>query len=152
MFSNEITGLNEVIIKFCKIDKRAIIPKFASNGAAGFDFHALDSYVIKPNEQSLIHTGLSVELPFGYELQVRPRSGLALNHKITILNSPGTVDSDYRGELMIILMNFGEEFKINSGDRIAQGIIQRLPIVKIEEVSMLSKTKRDKGGFGSTGI
>lgn len=152
MFNDERMGYNKVIVKFYKIDNRAIIPKFASSGAAGFDFHALDSCIIKSNEHLLIRTGLSVELPFGYELQVRPRSGLALKHKLAILNSPGTVDSDYRGELMIIVMNFGDDFTINSGDRIAQGVVHKLPLVKIEEVSSLSNTKRDKGGFGSTGI
>ncbi|RDU73152.1 dUTP diphosphatase [Helicobacter aurati] len=143
---------DEVIVKFCKLDKEAVIPTFGSEEASGFDFYALHSCCIKTNEHALIRTGLSMELPKGYEMQVRPRSGLALRHKITILNSPGTVDSDYRGELLIIIVNFGEDFIIRKGDRIAQGVVQKLPIVKIVEVSTLNSTERGEKGFGSTGI
>lgn len=144
--------IDEVVVKFCKLDKEAIIPTFGSDEAAGFDFYALDSILLESGRHSLVRTGLSMELPKGYEMQVRPRSGLALKHKITILNSPGTVDSDYRGELMMILVNFGEDFMIHKGDRIAQGVIHRLPNVTITEVSHVNSTGRGKKGFGSTGM
>lgn len=142
-----------VEIKFLKLDNAAKIPIYASDEAAGFDFYALNSCVIKSGEVALISTGLSVEMPSGYEIQVRSRSGLALKHNIVVLNSPGTIDSDYRGELKIILMNFGKsDFCVNSGDRIAQGVVNMLPKVTILEVDSINETKRGSGGFGSSGI
>lgn len=142
----------KVIVKFCKLHDDAIIPQFASSQAAGFDFHALESCVLKANSHALIRTGLCMEIEDGYEIQVRSRSGLALKHKIMVLNSPGTIDSDYRGELMIILANFGDDFEIKKGDRIAQGVVNRLPQVEIMQVNQVNKTERGTGGFGSTGV
>lgn len=109
--------------------------------------------VLKPGEIALIPTGIAIELPFGYEAQIRPRSGLAINHGITLLNTPGTIDSDYRGEIKIILVNLGKkEFTIKRGDRIAQMVISKYAKVEWEEVRELNSTKRGAGGFGHTGI
>jgi dUTP pyrophosphatase len=108
---------------------------------------------LKPLERAIIKTGLFIALPPGYEAQVRPRSGLAAKHGLSVLNSPGTIDADYRGEIGVILVNLSNEnFTINNGDRIAQMIIARYAHTKWEEVSVLDETKRGKGGFGSTGI
>ncbi len=107
---------------------------------------------VKPGEIAMIPTGIAIELPPGYEAQIRPRSGLALNHGITLLNTPGTIDSDYRGEIKIILINLGKkEFKIKRGDRIAQMIISKYAKVEWEETTELNATKRGAGGFGHTG-
>ncbi len=144
--------VDSVILKFCKVSEDAIIPKYATDGAAGFDFHALESCIIKSGSHALIRTGLCMEIEKGYEIQVRSRSGLALKHKVVVLNSPGTIDSDYRGELQVILANFGDDFEIKKGDRIAQGIVHRLPHVKIVETNKLDETIRGKNGFGSTGL
>src|SRR4030066_204653 len=130
------------------------IPSYATSGSAGMDVRAAvkDEIIIEPNSITLVPTNLSVEIPKGYEIQVRPRSGLAANHSIGILNAPGTIDSDYRGEVKIILMNFGKEnFKISAGDRIAQLIVSKIYNAKIEEVDDLNSSKRGDGGFGHTG-
>ncbi|GIK21006.1 MAG: dUTP diphosphatase [Ignavibacterium sp.] len=130
------------------------LPSYATAGSAGMDIRAAlkDDVIIEPGKVELIPTNLSVEIPFGYEIQVRPRSGLAANHSIGILNSPGTIDSDYRGEVKIILMNFGKEnFKISRGDRIAQIIVSKVYTAKIEEVKDLNSSHRGEGGFGHTG-
>ncbi len=145
-------NIKNVEIKFKKLDSNAIIPTFGSKDAAGFDFYSIEEYLLKSYEQKLIKTGLSVEIPKGYEMQIRPRSGLALKYKITVLNAPGTIDSDYRGEIMILLINFGKPFKIHKHARIAQGVIQKLPKIEIKEVESLSESQRNKGGFGSTGL
>lgn len=130
------------------------LPHYATAGSAGMDIRAAvrDEVILHPGKVELIPTDISVEIPVGYEIQVRPRSGLAANHAIGILNSPGTIDSDYRGEVKIIMMNFGkEEFKISRGDRIAQLIVSKVYKAQIEEVENLNSTKRGKGGFGHTG-
>jgi len=109
--------------------------------------------IVGPGKQRIIDTGLSVAVPEGYELQVRPRSGLSFKHKITVTNSPGTIDSDYRGEIKIIIFNLGEEdFVINKGDRIAQGVVNKIEQFDIQEVDDLDETERGGGGFGSTGV
>ncbi|MEN3038269.1 MAG: dUTP diphosphatase [Candidatus Kryptonium sp.] len=131
------------------------LPKYATEGSAGMDLYAdVDSEVVlKPGEIALIPTGIAIELPLGYEAQIRPRSGLAINHGITLLNTPGTIDSDYRGEIKIILVNLGKkEFTIKRGDRIAQMVISKYAKVEWEEVRELNSTKRGVGGFGHTGI
>jgi len=137
-------------------------PEYQSNGAAGFDFRANLEYPIElPGKNSnnniiLVPTGLYFELPDNMELQVRPRSGLAAKHGITVLNSPGTVDCDYRGEIKIILINHSPHtFTINNGDRIAQGVINSVmtkQLLTLESVNELNKTDRNDGGFGSTGV
>ena len=141
-----------ILIK--KTSKEVITPKYKTEGSSGVDLSAFlnEKVVIKPNSSELIPTGLQVAIPEELEIQIRPRSGLAANESIGVLNSPGTIDSDYRGELKIILFNHGkEDFIINNGDRIAQMVL--VPIVKMEfeEVDSLPNTVRGQGGFGSTG-
>lgn len=131
------------------------LPSYATQGSAGMDLCAAlkEPYVIKKGSIALIPTNLSVEIPHGYELQVRPRSGLAAKHGIGVLNSPGTIDSDYRGEIKIILFNFGsEDFTINNGDRIAQMVLAKVYTASIVESDSLSDSKRGNGGFGHTGL
>ncbi len=130
------------------------LPQYETAQSAGMDVRAdIESpIVLKPLERVLVHTGLYVSLPAGYELQVRPRSGLAIKHGITVLNSPGTVDADYRGELMTILVNLSSEpYEIKPGERIAQYIVAKHERVEWEEVEVLDETERGQGGFGSTG-
>ena len=130
------------------------IPKYATQGSAGMDIQAaIDKPIIlKPGERILIPTGFKVEIPTNFEIQVRPRSGLAIKHGISVLNSPGTIDSDYRGEIGVILINHGDtDFKINPFDRIAQIVVTQIIKVNIIKNDDLSKTQRGSGGFGSTG-
>lgn len=139
----------------CKAIEGAKIPSYQTKGAAGADVCACinKKIVLKPGERSLISTGLFFEIPFGYEIQVRPRSGLAFKNGVTVLNTPGTIDSDYRGELKVLLINLGSEnFEINNGDRIAQIIISPVTLGLFNPVSELSETERGSGGFGSTGV
>lgn len=139
-------------IKIKKLHVDAVIPSYQTNEAAGFDLHSVDEIIIKAGERALVKTGFAIALPSGFELQVRPRSGLALKNGITVLNSPGTVDSDYRGEIMVILINHSnEDFLIKKGDRIAQGVVQAVLQARFEEVAELDNTERGSGGFGSTG-
>ncbi|HEX2963138.1 MAG TPA: dUTP diphosphatase [Ignavibacteriales bacterium] len=131
------------------------LPQYATRGSAGLDLCAAlkEPYVIKKGAIALIPTNLSVEIPHGYELQVRPRSGLAIKHGIGVLNSPGTIDSDYRGEIKVILINFGgADFTINSGDRIAQMVLSKVYTAELMEADSLSESKRGQGGFGHTGL
>ena len=130
------------------------LPGYATIDSAGMDIMAFldEDVVLKPLERKLIPTGLYIELPYGYEAQIRPRSGLAIKHGIGILNSPGTIDADYRGEIGIILVNLSNEtYTIANGDRICQMVIKRYEQIIFEEVETLSETIRGKGGFGSTG-
>jgi len=140
-----------------KLRPNAIIPSYQSEGAAGFDLHACFEeedtvYLIGVKEQVIIKTGLSVAVPYGFELQIRPRSGLSAKHMITVTNSPGTIDSDYRGEIMVILCNLGDDsFLVSEGDRIAQGVLSPIVIADFEETDTLDETKRGAGGLGHTG-
>jgi dUTP pyrophosphatase len=130
------------------------LPKYQTIASAGMDLHANLNEVItlKPGERKLIPTGLFIELPVGYEAQVRPRSGLALKNGITVLNSPGTVDADYRGEIKVLLINHGSEnFEIAHSDRIAQMIIAKHEQIEWESVDDLNDTERGSGGYGSSG-
>ena len=130
------------------------LPQYATKGASGMDIRAaLDiPLTLQPLERNLIPTGLFVEIPQGYEIQIRPRSGLAIKQGITCLNTPGTIDSDYRGEIKIILINLSsEEQTINPGDRIAQAIIQKTERAEFVQVEFLNNTERAAGGFGHTG-
>jgi dUTP pyrophosphatase len=141
-----------MILKIKKLNEKAIIPAYQSEEAAGFDLHSIEDIVIKVGERKLIGTGLAFEIEKGFEVQIRPRSGLAFKHGITVLNSPGTIDSDYRGEIKVLLVNLGEEdFEIKKGERIAQAVIAPVVQAEFEEVKELSDTKRGIGGFGSTG-
>ncbi|MGI9407078.1 MAG: dUTP diphosphatase [Hyphomicrobiaceae bacterium] len=132
------------------------LPEMQTDAAAGYDLVAAvpeDTPVtIAPGDRALVPTGLTMALPAGFEAQVRPRSGLALKHGVTVLNTPGTIDADYRGEVQVILINHGREpFTVARGDRIAQMVIQQLPQVQVEIVEALDDTDRGSGGFGSTG-
>ncbi|WP_024791745.1 dUTP diphosphatase [Lebetimonas sp. JS138] len=141
-----------MVLKVKKLSDEAIIPDYQSEEAAGFDLHSADDVIIKPGERKLIGTGLAFEIEKGYEIQIRPRSGLAYKHGITVLNTPGTIDSDYRGEIKVLLINLSdEEFKIKKGERIAQAVVAPVVQAKIVEVDDLNDTKRGSGGFGSTG-
>ena len=142
----------KILIK--KTNKEVITPKYKTDGSSGVDLSAfLDKkVVIKPNSSELIPTGLQVAIPEELEIQIRPRSGLAAKESIGVLNSPGTIDSDYRGELKIILFNHGnKDFIINNGDRIAQMVLVPILKMEFEEVDSLPDTVRGQGGFGSTG-
>lgn len=142
-------------IQFKKLDNRAIIPEYKTTGSAGFDLNVLldtEEYILKKGEIKLFKTGLAMSLPDGYEAQIRSRSGLSLKNGIIVLNSPGTVDSDYRGEIGIILMNCGnEDYKVEHLSRIAQMVIAKYEKADIEVVEELDNTDRGDGGFGSTG-
>ena len=150
-----ITKLQTMIIKFKKLNKNAIIPEYKTDLSAGFDLNVLleeGEYILKKEEIKLFKTGLAMSLPKGYEAQIRSRSGLSLKNGVIVLNSPGTVDADYRGEIGIILMNCGsEDYKIENGDRIAQMVIAKYEKADIEIVDELDETERGNGGFGSTG-
>lgn len=140
---------------FVKLSPDAILPEYKTDGAAGADLCAyIDAEIkLRPMERRLIPTGVFVELPFGYELQVRPRSGLALKYGVTVLNTPGTVDSDYRGELQVLLINLGgEDFVVKNGDRIAQAIITEVSRASFTMAHSLSATERGSSGYGSTGV
>ncbi|HRN48551.1 MAG TPA: dUTP diphosphatase [Niabella sp.] len=130
------------------------LPEYATSGSSGMDLRAFlsESIFLKPLERILVPTGLFIELPDGYEAQVRPRSGLAIKQGITCLNTPGTIDADYRGEIKVILINLSDEVQtINNGDRIAQMVIQKVEKIQWNLVNELNETARSEGGFGHTG-
>ncbi len=140
-------------VKIIKLNPKAIIPKYEHENDSGLDLVSIETVEIPAGESKLIKTGISIELPPNTEAQIRPRSGLALKHQITVLNTPGTVDEGYRGEIGVILINHGKtSFQVTEGMRIAQMVIAPIIRVKIEEVEQLSDTMRGKGGFGSTGV
>ena len=142
------------LLRVKKKDASIPLPDYKSAGAAGMDIRAFSGgeIVIPPKGRAKIPTGLFVEIPEAYEAQIRPRSGLADKKGVTVLNSPGTIDSDYRGELEVILINFGDEpFIVRDGDRIAQMVISPVARAQVEEAEFLSETERGSGGFGSTG-
>ena len=140
-------------VKIKKLNENAVIPKYQTEGAAGFDFHATEHKVIMPGETVLIGTGLAVELPLLIELQVRPRSGISAKSKIRVANAPGTIDEDFRGEIKIILDNIGVmPYTVNIGDRIAQGVLVPIRQGIFTVVKELSDTARGASGFGSSGV
>lgn len=147
-------------LKIYKKSDRATIklPQYQTSGSSGLDLVAnlqldTEEVTIKPNKWEIIPTGITIELPDGCEAQIRPRSGLAYKYGVTVLNSPGTIDNDYRGEIKIILINHGhEDFIVKNGDRIAQMIISKYEQVELEEIEFLTETSRNDGGFGSTGV
>ncbi|MEM4637893.1 MAG: dUTP diphosphatase [Candidatus Woesearchaeota archaeon] len=139
-------------VKILKVDKELPTPKYAHYGDAGMDVYSAEDYILKPGERKIFSTGLKFEIPEGYELQVRPRSGLAAKYGITVLNSPGTLDFQYRGILGVILINHSkEDFEVKKGDRIAQIVFNKFETAELVEVDELSETERGEGGFGSTG-
>jgi dUTP pyrophosphatase len=138
-------------IKVKKLHSKAVIPEYKSAGAAGFDIASVEEITLYRNQSANIRTGLAFEIPPGYELQIRPRSGLSAKTGLIAKNTIGTIDSDYRGEVMVCLHNLGKEYKICAGDRIAQGVVKKVDRFDIIEVDELSDTERGTGGFGSTG-
>lgn len=140
-------------VSFKRIHADAVLPAYAHPGDAGMDLKSVEDLTIAPGRRALVHTGLQMALPFGYEAQVRPRSGLALKAGVTVLNTPGTIDAGYRGEVGVILANFGEaDFVVRKGDRIAQLVIAPVTIATIAEVDQFEASERGEGGFGSTGV
>ncbi len=142
----------EILIK--RLSKNINLPKYETEGSSGMDLAAdiTSTINIKPGESSIIPTGISVSIPVNYEIQIRPRSGLAAKNQISVLNTPGTIDADYRGEIKVILINLGNKtFKVEKGLRIAQMVLCPIEKAKIKEVEDLEKTDRGSGGFGSTG-
>jgi len=128
------------------------LPAYATSGAAGMDVLSAEDVVLKPGERYAVATGLAVAIPAGYEIQVRPRSGLAFKHGVTVPNTPGTIDSDYRGELKVLMINLGtEDFPIKRGERVAQLVLAPVTQARWDEVVVLDETDRGSGGFGSTG-
>ncbi|MBC7476298.1 MAG: dUTP diphosphatase [Candidatus Sericytochromatia bacterium] len=141
-----------MILKIMKINEDAIIPSYAHEGDVGLDIYSVEEKNILSGESALISTGIKIELPENTEAQIRPRSGLALNHSITVLNSPGSIDYGYRGEIKVILINHGKNtFKVEKKMKIAQMAIKPVLKIEIEEVNSLGSTSRNSSGFGSTG-
>jgi dUTP pyrophosphatase len=142
-------------VKIVRMNRRALLPAYATTHAAGMDVSACieEPVVLEPFSAALVPTGFAIELPEGYEAQLRPRSGLALRHLISLPNSPATIDADYRGEVKVILVNYGKEsFTVSHGDRIAQMVVARVERAALDEVSELSVSGRGTGGFGHTGL
>ena len=142
----------KILVK--KFDKNIKLPAYKTSGSSGMDLMAYikNKITINPGKTAMIPTGIAISIPKNYEIQIRPRSGLAANKGISVLNTPGTIDSDYRGEIKIILINLGQKsFDVKSGDRVAQIIVCPVSKAKFKEVKQLPKTTRGKGGFGSTG-
>lgn len=140
-------------IRILKLNNNAVLPKYAHVNDAGMDLFSTDNAIVMPGEIKLIHTGIAIELPDDVEAQIRPRSGLAFKNGITVLNSPGTIDAGYRGEIGIIIINHGKEsFEINVGTKIAQMVITPIIHATIQEVVELEESDRGNSGFGSTGI
>lgn len=147
--------MKQVLIKKLNHAKDLPLPNYESVSAAGMDLRAAvtEPVTIKPGERTMIPTGLQMAIPEGFEAQIRPRSGLAIKNGITMLNTPGTIDADYRGEVKVIAINLGEEeFEVNHGDRIAQMVIAPVTQFPVVEVDELNETERGEGGFGSTGV
>ena len=144
--------MTKILIK--RLSKEVSLPKYETSGSSGMDLAAnIDANInIDPGKTAIIPTGLALSIPKGFEVQIRPRSGLAAKQKISVLNTPGTIDADYRGEIKVILINLGPEpFKVEKGLRIAQMIVCPIVQAQLKEVDDLSETERGKGGFGSTG-
>ena len=145
--------MDNFLLKVEKINEKAIMPNYANEGDAGLDLYSVEKVVLEPGDRALIHTGIKIELPKNTEAQIRPRSGLALKHGITWVNSPGTIDEGYRGEIGIIVINHGKEsFVVEEGMKIAQMVIKPVWRVEIEEVSSLNTSERGEKGYGSSGI
>ncbi len=144
--------MTKILIK--RLSKQVILPKYETVGSSGMDLAASNEFLIKiePGKTAIVPTGISLAIPKGFEVQIRPRSGLAAKKSISVLNTPGTIDADYRGEIKVILINLGKEvFEVEKGLRIAQMVVSPVIQVKLEEVENLNETGRGKGGFGSTG-
>lgn len=152
-----MSAMGKIIVHFQRMEhaRKLPLPGYATSESAGMDLRAAckEPIILKPGERDLIPTGLRMALPVGYEAQIRPRSGLAYRNGVTMLNTPGTIDSDYRGEIKVLAINHGSEpFRIEYGDRIAQMVIAPLLQVAVEELEELPDSERGAGGFGSTGM
>ena len=142
-----------ITVKVVKLDPSLPLPAYQTAGSAGCDVHAARDVEIWPKSRLLVPTGLRLEIPEGFECQIRPRSSLALKHGVIVFNSPSTIDADYRGELGVLLLNTGENvFRVNKGDRIAQLVFAPVTVAQFVEADALSDTKRGEGGWGSTGV
>jgi len=140
-------------VRFKRLCPDAVLPAYAHPGDAGMDIRSVEDIEIAPGARALVHTGLVMALPAGWEAQVRPRSGLALKHGVTVLNTPGTIDAGYRGEVGVILANFGDApFAVKKGDRIAQVVVAPVTTAAIEETDVVDDTDRGGGGFGFMGV
>ncbi len=147
--------MEKITVRFRKLHPAALVPQYMTSGAAGCDAFAClnETMVVAPGKRAALSTGLSIEIPQGYEVQVRPRSGLAWKNGLTVVNAPGTIDSDYRGEVKVLVINLGEEAVIiKNGDRIAQLVLQKVDQIDWQEVDSLGDSARGAGGFGSTGV
>lgn len=143
----------DVKLQVKRVHPDARIPEYAHSGDSGMDLYSVEDVELAPGETKLVKTGLQVSMPKGFEAQVRPKSGLAAKFGVTVLNTPGTVDSGYRGEVMVILANLGrEKYKVEKGKKIAQMVITRVEEAEVEEAEELDSTTRKDGGFGSTGL
>lgn len=145
--------MNKLEIPVQKVNESATIPAYAHDGDAGVDLYAVADITVRPGERALVPTGLKMAIPHGYEGQVRPKSGLALKHGITVLNTPGTVDAPYRGEVGVIVINHDPKsvYEVKKGDKIAQMVFNKVEYAVFSEVSVLDATSRGAGGYGSTG-
>ena len=158
LYKKQIDAVNvgpaDIPVKVKKLHPEAIIPSYAHYGDSGFDLHALEETVLRPNETKLVRTGLAFEIPEGMEIQIRPKSGVSLKTPILIKNTPGTIDSSYRGEVKIIVHNMSDGLlTIMKNNKVAQGVLMHVPKAKfVVEMEPLSETTRGAGGFGSTGI
>lgn len=142
-----------MILQIAKIHDDAVLPHYVHPGDSGMDLYSIEDITIAPQSTAFVHTGLTIAVPEGFEAQVRPKSGLALKHSVSVLNTPGTVDSGYRGEICVILINHGQEpFQIKKHTKIAQMVICPVVCAEIAEVESLDDTTRGEGGFGSTGL
>ena len=153
--SNYSSSKLKIYFKKFNPDIKSVLPDYKTTGSSGMDISSAstDKIIVEPGSTALIPTNIVMEIPDGYEGQVRPRSGLAFKKSVTVLNTPGTIDSDYRGEIKVILMNHGKEpFEVNFGDRIAQLIISKYEKAELIEIEELSDTQRGDGGYGSTGV
>ena len=140
-------------VRFKRVHPDASLPAYAHPGDAGMDVRSVEDVELAPGARALVHTGLVMMLPPGWEAQVRPRSGLALKHGVTVLNAPGTIDAGYRGEVGVVLANLGDAaFHVGKGDRIAQIVVAPVTTAGIEEAEVVDETDRGSGGFGSTGV
>ena len=150
-YSEEPTP-NIVPVKIEKVDPHAIIPTYAHTDDACCDLYIVEDYIVRPKQRLLLRTGIAIEIPTGYELQIRPRSGLAWKHGLTLVNAPGTVDTQYRNEIKLLIVNLGKKpVSLKRGDRAAQMCIKPVYKIKFEEVDKLSESDRGLGGWGSTG-
>jgi dUTP pyrophosphatase len=145
-------SIRKAVLQVQQLSERAVLPSYAHEGDAGLDLFADEDLMLQVGQRALISTGIAIELPVGTEAQIRPRSGLALNHGITVLNAPGTIDAGYRGEIKVLLINFGQApFQIERGMKIAQMVIAEVLRAKIQVRKQLGGSKRGAAGFGSTG-